>query len=1124
MVNGRFDTAVFIPGAGTHVFADDLVWRYAPGERNPDRGYPRPITKEFPGVFPRRIDAAFIDPTGTLLLFRGAEYIRYDLTRNRPLLGFPRRYAEDWPGVFPDRIDAAVHWGPDLVYLFQGDAYTSFSPRLARALPGYPKPSAGNWPGLNGGPIRAALRLPDGHRLLVTKSGAHAYSEDGRPAQDGRFSAPVLDHLAGAAPDEEPGSPVFRSRRLLTSRARGELEAVDAGKVRLGRPYDPPYPTPISSQGPAVKQIQEALIELGWRLPRFGADGRFGNETYQAVLAYKRRHDVPSDTGYLDGLVGPRLVRSIDAELEAQVEPTSRSVPVVRRPVLSDLEASFELVAAAPEVGSMSHLAAEEAQRGGGDAPAVRILWPALGFPAVIAPRADGAASPAAPTSARQASVLLLSNRQTLTADDAAHNLRVVPWEQRGRRYIAPGQPGSFAVGDLAVRTDSTATPLFQPQHDDRGDVVRFGGDGLPNAITAGLARAVRAFYERQGLRYLHEIRISEAASAKLPDGQYHLFWNGSPDGESSPSAEMKLLLDNYARPTREAELKPDGRHERLNIATLLDEYEFEFGALHPPYQQTDRDKRRTEVLHPLFVRRAMITRPSSSVMLAHVTDTHVNVRADVYEENLKTNDPSITWDGANLRYKSSRIIRYNNFNRSFDRIYADAKRGADVILITGDLIDYGRGPLGLVDNGVYRNRLDEDWTYQADRNWFLFYYLLASRDTYTSPVYTILGNHDWRLNPYPPFAPGAPDPPAMLHNYLDFTPAEQKGIIQVAHGHGYDTKYAYSELGAARLAKALAGAFTGELSFDGSPLETSVASVLWYLLLINPFLDYAFPLPGGQRVLMLDWGKDEEIYNFESVSNWMEYSQRAKNCLSSLQESLLTEFAQAPGRAKVIGIHAPPLGPADRWTDEDLRQGEKVFQWDQDSRMRNPADGKVIKVQKHTLCAVAPKNAPFGVAAVYGSIVQSRDPFIRQVGESTSGIRLVLSGHIHREGLLVAYPPTGDRDARLLRSVTYAEATNQGRGVGSGSGAILSDGRSVRTPLYVNTTSAGPRGNQYLAGDGSEGYVHHNNVAPGWVSIELTADGTVKSLSSRQLAEPASSRPAPATPSAAHESLLVPA
>ena len=44
--------------------------------------------------------------------------------------------------------------------------------------------------------------------------------------------------------------------------------------------------------------------------------------------------------------------------------------------------------------------------------------------------------------------------------------------------------------------------------------------------------------------------------------------------------------------------------------------------------------------------------------------------------------------------------------------------------------------------------------------------------------------------------------------------------------------------------------------------MHTTVDSVLWYLLLINPFLDYAFPHPGGQQVLMLDWAEDEELFN----------------------------------------------------------------------------------------------------------------------------------------------------------------------------------------------------------------------------------------------------------------------
>lgn len=1662
-----FDTAVFLPGRGLYVFADDLVWRYSGGRREPDAGYPRAITAAFPGAFARGVDAALVDPDGALLLFRGDQHIRYDVAKRRPELGYPRPHAIEWPDGFArGGIDAALAWAPDIVYVFSGDRYLSLSPSRSRVRPGFPKPIAGNWLGLNGGPVRAALSLPSGLRVLIGPSGTVAYDSTGQVSHR-ELELPLPTPAATKAPASDGNQSVFRSLRFRQSLARADLEAIAAGRLRLGRRGDPEYPAPIRSRGPAVHEVQGALIELGHPLPH-GADGCYGNETYQTVLAYKRKHNIRTASGYLDGIVGPKTIHHMDAALPVEPPPpppppprpddavvrwkallgpacrdgndvqelvggpeaframhaairTARGrehyiyllgwwldldepldvpttgpacpanrggpstlrrllsaasdagvqvrvvlwdqpgtknskevdfvdglpngaafldnhqggfisgflagsqhqkalvvkgadgliafcggvdincdrvcpggacgssgggnvvqassgsagtgqplhdvhcriagpaawdllrvfvkrwysnsshdqrdakkgplrglsepvpqpvgqavvrigetynatatlpsgsplslpsgrttfrdrtvqeilltvigqaqkflyiedqylinmcaaeairralprldhvtiliaasqicdmpqrwalrkrfithirtsphqdklrvfvlgapgppgrppifgphtyvhakmmiaddeiavigsanmnrrgwehdtevvaavmgpardgTPLARKlrlrlwsqhlcaretevsdPILSkarwrpgpptrvlsydpfaerdpvtnflipggegvidpadelasapccrihgpscpsraqrpvapphgaetELSAvpleveigagtnghsagevtqehaapvaeAFELVEAREDFASASYPAADEAEVNPGGGLAVRILWPALGFPAVIAPgTAQGSRIPAP---ARQASVLLLSNRPTLTAEDAARDLRVVPWVQRARRYIPSGQPGCFTAAELTVRTDSPTTPLLQPAHDDRGDAVRFGADGQ-SSISASLARPVRRFYERQGLRYLHEIRISEAACARLPDGQYHLFWNGRPNAESDPSDEMKLLLDQYALPTRRAELTPDKRHERLKITTLLDEYQFEYGVLHPPYQQADRDKRLTEVLHPLFVRRALVSRPAGSVSIAHVTDTHVNARADVYEENLKSNDPSITWDGTRFWYKKNRVVRYNNFNRSFDRIYADAKRGADVILMTGDLIDYGRGPLGLVDNGRYRNRLDEDWTYQTDRNWFLFYYLLASRDAYGSPVYTSLGNHDWRLNPYPPFAPGAPDPPVLLHNYLDFTEDEQKTIIRAAHGHGHDTKYSYSELGAERLAKAIGGYFTGELSFDGSPLETNVQSVIWYLLLINPFLDYAFPLPGGQQVLMLDWGKDEEIYNFESARDWMEYSQRAKNCLSTLQEWHLSELARSPGKAKIIGLHAPPLGPAERWTDEDLYEGEKVFGAGQDSRMRKPTDGKTVKVEKHTLCAIAPKGAPIGVAAIYGTIVHHRDEFIRKVGESASGIRLVLSGHIHREGLLVAYPPTNDHEARLLRSVTYTEATDHARGVGPGIAAIRRtkgpDGREqVRAfpaPLYVNTTSAGPRGNQYVRAPASAEAVH-NNVAPGWVRVQLAADGTVKELISHQLPEPPSTTPA--SRAGAREAFLV--
>jgi len=120
-----FDTAVFVPGRGLYAFADDLVWRYRDGRQQPEPGFPKPITVEFPGAFARALDAALVHPDGGLYLFRGDQHIRYDVARRRPDRGYPRRYAGDWPGVFHGRrIDAAVAGAPDIVYVFSGVRYT----------------------------------------------------------------------------------------------------------------------------------------------------------------------------------------------------------------------------------------------------------------------------------------------------------------------------------------------------------------------------------------------------------------------------------------------------------------------------------------------------------------------------------------------------------------------------------------------------------------------------------------------------------------------------------------------------------------------------------------------------------------------------------------------------------------------------------------------------------------------------------------------------------------------------------------------------------------------------------------------------------------------------------------
>src|SRR5262249_55958675 len=197
---------------------------------------------------------------------------------------------------------------------------------------------------------------------------------------------------------------------------------------------------------------------------------------------------------------------------------------------------------------------------------------------------------------------------------------------------------------------------------------------------------------------------------------------------------------------------------------------------------------------------------------------------------------------------------------------------------------------------------------------------------------------HDWRLNPYPPFAiAGAPDVESILNNYDEIDPEYRRWLLQIAHGPGYERAFSYcskavdtmdlfdKELAAALETAGRLATNTGRLNIPHAPTETSIASVMWYLLTINPFLDYAFPHPSGQKLLMLDWAEAEDVL-FDIVERGKarpylptEAAQaalpgpKAGDCLTQAQKKMVVNFLAQPGISKLVGIHAPPIAP---WYD----------------------------------------------------------------------------------------------------------------------------------------------------------------------------------------------------------------
>ena len=102
---------------------------------------------------------------------------------------------------------------------------------------------------------------------------------------------------------------------ILSGNPRLEAVSNGAPSVKKQPPADDPE---------AVKAIQRALVELGHPLPisyqSGGPDGIFGNETYNAVIAFQKKV-FPGEWKEWDGRVGQKTLAKMDELLPSAEEP-----------------------------------------------------------------------------------------------------------------------------------------------------------------------------------------------------------------------------------------------------------------------------------------------------------------------------------------------------------------------------------------------------------------------------------------------------------------------------------------------------------------------------------------------------------------------------------------------------------------------------------------------------------------------------------------------------------------------------------------------------------------------------------------------------------------------------------
>lgn len=133
-----------------YFFKGSQYIRYDVAADRVDPGYPKPIAGIWRGLWTDNIDAAMTWPNGKAYFFKGNQYIRYDIATNKADPGYPKLIAAGWRGLpasFNAGLQAAVTWPNGKSYLFKGNQYVRYDIKTDRADPGYPKLITAGWPG-----------------------------------------------------------------------------------------------------------------------------------------------------------------------------------------------------------------------------------------------------------------------------------------------------------------------------------------------------------------------------------------------------------------------------------------------------------------------------------------------------------------------------------------------------------------------------------------------------------------------------------------------------------------------------------------------------------------------------------------------------------------------------------------------------------------------------------------------------------------------------------------------------------------------------------------------------------------------------------------------------------------
>lgn len=601
------------------------------------------------------------------------------------------------------------------------------------------------------------------------------------------------------------------------------------------------------------------------------------------------------------------------------------------------------------------------------DWPAGRVIYPSLGSPALVPAKGKGE---------KWLQVLVETDEPLPKGAEKfllRSQLRLFPWFRNEMEQDEDARQKALLCRTFALYRPKEVA--FQQHGFERiGSDVDTNDDAFPDLRLAWLQHSEHANKRdepkdrKPGKRTVYKVKLMLTGSL-AESGLYNLLWMNKEDFDDAHAAAAikegkakrvdgdedvllrvvedqrlrKALLEATPRSTGKAPFDPRVLYVPGPVQERGDAWRLTQNQL--PRERPTADQR-VRAHHPVCV----IDR--EELTIGHLTDLHLEPRFDVMAQNPIKLLPQAAVDAGRQQRPDFEVLPLgkllNDYNATAFELAGKLFEKADVLVLTGDLIDYGRGFAGQIGPNPTP---EECWAvgaysdgYVEGRNWMLFYdFLMRLYAKYRKPIFTVLGNHDYRTHPYPLY-PGAfgMSPYDTIAGDMNLTIYEAKAIF----GEWFQTSLVFSKEhrdGSDVLAEAHgattglvyggpAGAVVGGvIATQETMLHSDDATVAWYDLAINPWRDRVVTF-GRQALLLLDWDQVED--NIQ-VQKFGFHLSRAKQFMTPVQEAIYKRWLklEGPSGAKqkgpwkvlcchpTLACHSPALGIP----DSEARRGRPL-------------------------------------------------------------------------------------------------------------------------------------------------------------------------------------------------------